>query len=292
MAPAGIGCNRRNLVPGLRTAGSIYDDTVNSDQQAIRQRFSSALDALVDHVKADRSILAAMLCGSLSHDVVWEKSDIDLMLVTVDDKHSGDVRPVALYADGVNVHAAARAARGVPQDGRRIAAATPSSTHSCRRAGCSTRTTRRSPSCAQRLKDIGARDTELQLLASRHPRAAAHRQGAEVVRHPRRSRLHRAVDPLRGDAAGADRGHLAAPRARPRGDSAGARAESRVLRRHLHRAAQCPEDARGGRRRARRHRRLSDRTGPDAVSARARSSARSRRGAVVPARSRITSRVT
>ena len=72
---------------------------MNSDQQAIRERFSSALDALVDHVKKDRSILAAMLCGSLSHDVVWEKSDIDLMLVTVDDKDikTSDLPP-ALHA--------------------------------------------------------------------------------------------------------------------------------------------------------------------------------------------------
>ena len=48
--------------------------------------FTAALDALVAQVKRDRSILAAILCGSLSHDTVWEKSDIDLVLVTVDDK--------------------------------------------------------------------------------------------------------------------------------------------------------------------------------------------------------------
>ena len=52
----------------------------------IQQRFTTALDALVDQIRKDRSILAAILCGSLSHDVVWEKSDIDLMLVTIDDK--------------------------------------------------------------------------------------------------------------------------------------------------------------------------------------------------------------
>ena len=52
----------------------------------VQQRFTAALDALVDLVKRDRSILAAMLCGSLSHDVVWEKSDIDLLLVTIDDQ--------------------------------------------------------------------------------------------------------------------------------------------------------------------------------------------------------------
>src|SRR5262245_16765115 len=72
---------------------------------ATEQRFTAALDALVEQVKADRSILAAILCGSLSHDVVWEKSDIDLIFVTVDDKKV-DASSVALYADGLNVHAA------------------------------------------------------------------------------------------------------------------------------------------------------------------------------------------
>src|SRR5262249_37434321 len=44
------------------------------------------------------------LCGSLSHDTVWAKSDIDLVLVTIDDRkvESSDM---ALNADGVNVHA-------------------------------------------------------------------------------------------------------------------------------------------------------------------------------------------
>lgn len=70
----------------------------------VRQKFRAALDALVNDVKQDRSILAAILCGSLSHDTVWAKSDIDLVLVTVDHKkvESSDH---ALYADGVNVHA-------------------------------------------------------------------------------------------------------------------------------------------------------------------------------------------
>jgi len=55
-------------------------------------------------VKQDRSILAAILCGSLSHDTVWAKSDIDLALVTVDDKKV-EKGSLALYAGGVNVHA-------------------------------------------------------------------------------------------------------------------------------------------------------------------------------------------
>jgi predicted nucleotidyltransferase len=72
--------------------------------EPIQQKFATALDALVEHVQKDRSILAAILCGSLSHDTVWAKSDIDLVLVTIDDKNV-ETADLALYADGVNVHA-------------------------------------------------------------------------------------------------------------------------------------------------------------------------------------------
>jgi len=72
--------------------------------KSIRQTFTEALDALVDQIKQDRAVLAVVLCGSLSHDTVWAKSDIDLVLVTIDDRkieNSG----ISLNADGVNVHA-------------------------------------------------------------------------------------------------------------------------------------------------------------------------------------------
>src|SRR2546429_5191933 len=70
----------------------------------VQQKFSAALELLVEQVKRDRSILAAILCGSLSYDTVWAKSDIDLVLITIDDKKTGPA-DFALYADGVNVHA-------------------------------------------------------------------------------------------------------------------------------------------------------------------------------------------
>jgi hypothetical protein len=72
--------------------------------ESLQQRFQAALESLVTQVEADRSILAAILCGSLSHDTVWSGSDIDLALVTVDDKKV-EQRGLALYAEGVNVHA-------------------------------------------------------------------------------------------------------------------------------------------------------------------------------------------
>ncbi len=71
---------------------------------ALQQTFTAALDRLIEQVKADRSVLAAILCGSLSHDTVWARSDIDLVLVTADDKGAGE-QFLALDADGVNVHA-------------------------------------------------------------------------------------------------------------------------------------------------------------------------------------------
>ena len=71
---------------------------------SITRKFTAALDGVVEEVKRDRSILAAILCGSLSHDTVWEKSDIDLVLVTIDDKKV-QAGGLSLYADGLNVHA-------------------------------------------------------------------------------------------------------------------------------------------------------------------------------------------
>jgi hypothetical protein len=71
----------------------------------VRERFQTALEALVEHLKTDRTILAALLCGSLSHDTVWQKSDIDLVLVTVDEGPRAEGGHISIDADGVNVHA-------------------------------------------------------------------------------------------------------------------------------------------------------------------------------------------
>ena len=71
---------------------------------SVQQQFEAALGRLVAQIREDRSVLAAILCGSLSHDTVWAKSDIDLVLVTIDDRKVQQ-SDVSLYADGVNVHA-------------------------------------------------------------------------------------------------------------------------------------------------------------------------------------------
>ncbi len=77
---------------------------MNKSIERTQEEFARALEVLVAQVKDDRSILAAFLCGSLAYDVVWAKSDIDLILVTIDDSKV-KTGFLALDADGVNVHA-------------------------------------------------------------------------------------------------------------------------------------------------------------------------------------------
>ncbi|MBW3624848.1 MAG: hypothetical protein KY468_15710 [Armatimonadetes bacterium] len=74
----------------------------NPGEDTLSQRFRDALDAVIEKVKEDRLILAAFLCGSLSYDEVWAKSDIDLMLVGTEEfKTSKDY---CLTEEGVNIH--------------------------------------------------------------------------------------------------------------------------------------------------------------------------------------------
>ena len=58
----------------------------------VEEHFTTALAALIEQVKGDRSILAAILCGSLSHDTVWAKSDVDEFLSGQRKRHVGKVR--------------------------------------------------------------------------------------------------------------------------------------------------------------------------------------------------------
>jgi len=87
-----------------KKAGLIDKPNVDTENTTEQQRFTAALDALVEQIREDRAILAAILCGSLSHDMVWAKSDIDLVLITIDDRKVGS-DSLSLFADGVNVHA-------------------------------------------------------------------------------------------------------------------------------------------------------------------------------------------
>jgi RNA polymerase sigma factor (sigma-70 family) len=64
--------------------------------------FTAALDSFVARVQQDRYVIAAILFGSLSHDTVWRKSDIDVLLVGRDERPE---RWFSLTENGVNIHA-------------------------------------------------------------------------------------------------------------------------------------------------------------------------------------------
>ena len=260
-------------------------------QQQVRQQFTAALDALVSEIKKDRSILAAILCGSLSHDTVWAKSDIDLVLVTIDDETAQARRSVPLRRRRQRArHASCRAPSSASR--RRIACTTRSCTRFWPRDGCSTRTTRRSRELCERLQELGERDTQIAAAPRRHRRAPALVQGAQMVDHARRPRLHRAVDPLCGDGTGAVEVIAARTARRPRSHAAGADAQPGILSNRLHRPAQRAEDTRDRRRPRSTPRTATWRARRARVRCRARLSAAKPASRGRPPRSRITSSAT
>jgi uncharacterized protein len=143
---------------------------------SVERQFAAALDGLIEEIKEDRSILAAILCGSLSHDTVWAKSDIDLVLVTIDDRKMKE-GGVSLYAGGVNIHAVLTARsqfRNMAEGAIRN-----SFIHSFLAKGrlLYTHDETIAELCG-RLREIGERDTQMQLL-----RAGTHALGPIYKAH-------------------------------------------------------------------------------------------------------------
>ena len=129
-----------------------------------RERFQSALDRLIEQVREDRHILAAILCGSLSHDEVYDRSDIDLVLVCSDDRKTKG-HGVSLVVDDVNIHTSVtprtsfkKAIEGADRN---------SVQHSL--YAKSTLLFTRDPTIAalyEEIQRLGTRDTDMQLLRS------------------------------------------------------------------------------------------------------------------------------
>ena len=56
----------------------------------IQEVYTAALDSLLTKVRADTYIVAAVLVGSLAYDTVWQRSNIDLVLVTEEGRQEKD----------------------------------------------------------------------------------------------------------------------------------------------------------------------------------------------------------
>jgi uncharacterized protein len=67
-----------------------------------KERYEAAIESLSEKLQKDRTVLAAVLYGSLAYDSVWEKSDIDLTIIVEE-----SVRPenFTLTEDGISIHA-------------------------------------------------------------------------------------------------------------------------------------------------------------------------------------------
>ncbi len=68
-----------------------------------RERFEHAVEIVQEDLEEDDHVLAAILCGSLSYDEVWDKSDIDLVVITTDEKKKSH-DAICLTAEDVNIH--------------------------------------------------------------------------------------------------------------------------------------------------------------------------------------------
>lgn len=71
-------------------------------QEEIQKRYEKALASLIEKLKQDRTVLAAILFGSLSYDEVWKNSDIDMWIIMDDSQKQGGH---TLSENDVNIHA-------------------------------------------------------------------------------------------------------------------------------------------------------------------------------------------
>lgn len=58
------------------------------ENRDLRAQFEKALDSIVNKFKGDPKCLAAFIIGSMSHDLIWEWSDLQILLI-YDDSYKG-----------------------------------------------------------------------------------------------------------------------------------------------------------------------------------------------------------
>lgn len=73
------------------------------EDKSLRQKFDTALELFIDRIKDETSILAIFVLGSYTNGVVWEKSDIDMILVTNEERVLQDL--IVARENDVNINA-------------------------------------------------------------------------------------------------------------------------------------------------------------------------------------------
>jgi len=72
-----------------------------SGKEELLLQYQEALNSFVARVQQDRYVIAAILYGSLAHNDIWEKSDIDILLIGKEDKVPG--RYYSLVENDINI---------------------------------------------------------------------------------------------------------------------------------------------------------------------------------------------
>jgi RNA polymerase sigma factor (sigma-70 family) len=93
---------RERMVDMVRESLQEKRPSRNEDFADTVALFNAALESFVGKVRQDRYIIAAILFGSLAHDTVWRKSDIDILLIGREEK---PIKDLFLVENGVNIHA-------------------------------------------------------------------------------------------------------------------------------------------------------------------------------------------
>jgi len=55
---------------------------MNTNMSYIKKRYNSALEKFIEKVRRDSNIIAVFSYGSITNDNLWEKSDIDIWLIS------------------------------------------------------------------------------------------------------------------------------------------------------------------------------------------------------------------
>jgi uncharacterized protein len=68
----------------------------------VKELYKEAVSNFISKIKSDQNVIAAILCGSLSYDDVWKKSDVDMTLIVRDQKLSNN--SYCLVEDGIIIN--------------------------------------------------------------------------------------------------------------------------------------------------------------------------------------------
>ncbi|WP_127530418.1 nucleotidyltransferase domain-containing protein [Paenibacillus kobensis] len=129
--------------------------------EQLQQKYRDVMEAFVERVKQDIHILAVFIAGSLSYDEVWEKSDIDVFLVSDDEKRA--YAPFHLVEQGIVFSANLMSRTEFKKSFERViqSSGTHSILYKSKLVYCKDEAVR---DIYERMRQVGDRDRDIQLL--------------------------------------------------------------------------------------------------------------------------------